>query len=334
MHDTWKAVISDYTRQQNAMEADFSIESILPFMDDEHYTYIQKQRLKRISSLRSQRPGPEKYETRGKIMHVARTQDGLEVYLRLMKKFFYQKHVEQRVEYEKVQLAENLGQWRIRSIAVDLSEKQPAPPMTFPPQAMGLAGDGASRNGLPMQSVPYLNRELFQDKQRAYYQRQKVREYADRWWNGRNPQFVDMDVDCTNYVSQCLYAGSAPMNYTDRRDAGWWYKGRKNGQESWSYSWSVSNSLERYLAASKSGLKAQQMKSPYELEIGDVITYDWDGDGRYQHSVVITAFAPDGAPLVNAHTVNSMHRYWDYRDSYAWSERTACRFFHIADSFT
>lgn len=30
-----------------------------------------------------------------------------------------------------------------------------------------------------------------------------------KWWNGRNPQYKDYgeDADCTNFVSQCLYAG-------------------------------------------------------------------------------------------------------------------------------
>jgi len=124
------------------------------------------------------------------------------------------------------------------------------------------------------------------------------------------------------------------MNYTDRRHLGWWYKGRSGGQELWSYSWSVSNALEAYLAAPRSaGMRATLVEHPWELQLGDVIAYDWDGDGRYQHSTVVTAFDRQGMPLVNANTVSSRHRYWDYRDSYAWTDRTRYRFFHIADEF-
>ena len=75
------------------------------------------------------------------------------------------------------------------------------------------------------------------------------------------------------------------------------------------------------------GLTATEVDRPEQLMLGDVILYDWDGDGRFQHSTVVTAFDAGGMPLVNAHTVSSRHRYWDYRDSYAWTERTVYRLF-------
>ena len=68
-------------------------------------------------------------------------------------------------------------------------------------------------------------------------------------------------------------------------------------------------------------------------DAGDVIVYDWDGDGAFQHSTIVTAFDAGGKPLVNAHTVSSRHRYWDYRDSYAWNDNTEYRFYHIPDYF-
>ena len=42
------------------------------------------------------------------------------------------------------------------------------------------------------------------------YNRQAAVQYANLWWNRRNPAFPNFDVDCTNYISQCLLAG-APM---------------------------------------------------------------------------------------------------------------------------
>ena len=124
------------------------------------------------------------------------------------------------------------------------------------------------------------------------------------------------------------------MNYTGRRDSGWWYKGRSGGRELWSYSWAVSHALQSYLAkGAPTGLRAVRVESPRDLALGDVIFYDWDGDGRFRHSTIVTAFDHAGMPLVNANTTASRHRYWDYRDSYAWTERTRYRFFHIADEF-
>jgi hypothetical protein len=166
------------------------------------------------------------------------------------------------------------------------------------------------------------------------YRRELAVAYAERWWNEPNPAYENFDVNCTNYVSQCLFAGRAPMNYTGRRESGWWYKGRVNGREWWSFSWAVADSLRRYLAMPRSfGLRAVEVDSPEKLRLGDVICYDWDGTGRIGHNTIVTAFTADGEPLVNANTVSSRHRFWDYRDSYAWTEKTRYRFFHIADEF-
>ena len=102
----------------------------------------------------------------------------------------------------------------------------------------------------------------------------------------------------------------------------------------WSYSWSVAGSLQLYLSGRRqNGLRATVVDSAEQLSLGDVIIYDWSGDNRFQHSTVVTAFDAAGMPLVNANTVPSRHRYWDYRDSYAWTEQTRYRFFHIADEF-
>lgn len=63
------------------------------------------------------------------------------------------------------------------------------------------------------------------------------------------------------------------------RTKGWWIrddwkKGVRNGYysiESWSYSWSVAQSLKNYLDTSKIGLTAKQVNDFSLLEIGDVI---------------------------------------------------------------
>ena len=124
------------------------------------------------------------------------------------------------------------------------------------------------------------------------------------------------------------------MNYTGMRESGWWYKGRSGGKELWSFSWSVAHAFHWHLMGGRSdGLRAERVRSPQELTIGDVICYDFDGDGKFEHSVIVTGADGAGMPLVNAHTTNSRNRYWDYRDSYAWTERTAYRFFHISDVF-
>lgn len=81
------------------------------------------------------------------------------------------------------------------------------------------------------------------------------------------------------------------------------------------------------------GLRAERVERPEQLSPGDVICYDWDGNGQFRHNTIVTALNEDGMPLVNANTVPSRHRYWDYRDSYAWTENTRYRFYRIEAIF-
>lgn len=163
---------------------------------------------------------------------------------------------------------------------------------------------------------------------RKEYNRAKVKRYAELWWNRYNPAYPKFDVDCTNYVSQCLYEGGLVMEQTGQRNKGWWVQGKAN----WSFSWSVAHSLMNYLLGvnTKFPAKGKLKSTADELMVGDVICYDWDGNGNYQHNTVVVAKDPNGMPLVNAHTVNSRHRYWDYRDSHAWTKNTKYKFIHIA----
>ena len=58
----------------------------------------------------------------------------------------------------------------------------------------------------------------------APYDRRAAVLYAHRWAYGRNPAFYDYEHlggDCTNFASQCIYAGSGVMNFTPT--FGWYY---------------------------------------------------------------------------------------------------------------
>lgn len=159
-----------------------------------------------------------------------------------------------------------------------------------------------------------------------YYRRFEAVRYADQWWNTYNPNYRSFEVDCTNYVSQCLRAGEAPMTGHPNRGRGWWYTGNN-----WSYSWSVAHALRWYLPGAKTGLRAQEMPSADRLIPGDIICYDFEGDGHWDHNTIVTAKDMNGMPLVNAHTVNCRKRYWAYEDSTAWTSNIKYKFYHIVD---
>lgn len=179
-----------------------------------------------------------------------------------------------------------------------------------------------------MQEKEMISIERASQKKRSSftYNRRAAVKYAERWWNSYHPDFKHFTVDCTNYVSQCLYAGGAPMRGAPHRKQGWWYEG-----EEWSFSWAVAHSLRWYLSGSTSGLQGIEVDSPEELEPGDVICYDFEGDGRWDHTTIVVAKDAYDMPLVNAHTVNSRHRYWSYEDSTAWTKKIAYKFYKIGE---
>lgn len=261
---------------------------------------------------------------------------------------------EERIDRERVKFVRAGAGWRLESAAPLATESHPEVGVVLEPER-GHYGWGfdAERKPPAIPSLPYMNPAAVYDfKSPVYaapyywgdrdiapprgtpYRREAAVAYAERWWNEPNNAYEEFDVNCTNYVSQCIFAGGAPMDYTGRRESGWWYKGRQNNVEQWSYSWAVANALQHHLSMPRGhGLRSQVVARPESLQLGDVICYDWEGDGRFQHNTIVTAFTPEGMPLVNANTVSSRHRYWDYRDSYAWTDRTQYRFFHITNEF-
>ncbi|WP_223700955.1 amidase domain-containing protein [Sutcliffiella deserti] len=169
--------------------------------------------------------------------------------------------------------------------------------------------------------------EVAEDRNlRFTYNRLEAVRYAEQWWDSYNPKYRKFDVDCTNFISQCLHEGGAPMVGHPNKSSGWWMKGN-----SWSYTWSVAHALRWYLPSAKAGVKGKEVQSAELLMPGDVICYDFQGDGRFDHNTIVVAKDADGQPLVNAHTYNSRMRYWAYEDSTAYTPKIKYKFFHIID---
>lgn len=160
--------------------------------------------------------------------------------------------------------------------------------------------------------------------ERIVYDRREAVRYAEQWWNSYNPAYEKFNDDCTNFISQCLHAGGIPMTGYPNRTKGWWMRNNL-----WSYSWSVANAFRLYLQNNKS--RFVERNSPQELLLGDIICYDFEGDGKFNHNTIIVAKDANGMPLVNAHSTNSRMRYWSYEDSTAYTPNIQYKFFHIID---
>ena len=140
------------------------------------------------------------------------------------------------------------------------------------------------------------------------YDREAAVQYANKWWNDYNPAYPKFDVAIAQTLYRNVYVQGEPRCGDIRIwEKGWWIQGG-----TWSLSWSTSHSLRWYLATSKKGLTATQVASADLLEPGDVISYDFENDGRFDHSTIVTAKI-GSMPLVNAHTYNVKQRDWTYK---------------------
>lgn len=155
-------------------------------------------------------------------------------------------------------------------------------------------------------------------ERRAAYHRERAVAYALRHWNDPNPRFANMDAsgaggDCTNFTSQALLAGGWPMDFRGTGyDREWWYRRRGDdpfdaaADDWWSCTWSLPENQFQYLSLNHAET-VDLRRSPEQarrLRLGDLVFYDWDGDGRLDHGSIVTAFDRFGRPLVTYRTLS------------------------------
>ena len=143
------------------------------------------------------------------------------------------------------------------------------------------------------------------------YNRENAVAYARRWALSRNPLFIDftgIGGNCTNFVSQCLFAGAPVMNYTET--FGWYYTSPEDRAPAWSgvdelYSFLVGEAdfSENNGGVGPFGIQATM---PIQVEIGDVVQLK-NQSGEFYHTLIISGFS-NGDVLVCAHTDDSLDR--------------------------
>ena len=135
------------------------------------------------------------------------------------------------------------------------------------------------------------------------YDRERAVEYAMRWAFSQNPVFGNfrgIGGNCTNFVSQCLYAGSCIMNY--QKTFGWYYVSLDDRAPAWT----GVDFFFRFITSNEGVGPFGKMAEPSECEIGDIIQLGREGEGYY-HTLLIVGFS--GAdPLVAAQTDDAFNR--------------------------
>ena len=140
------------------------------------------------------------------------------------------------------------------------------------------------------------------------YNREAAVAYAHRWAYGRNPRYYDYEEiggDCTNFASQCVYAGSGIMNFTP--DFGWYYINANQKAPAWTGVEFFYNFMTR--PEPSVGPFAVET-GPEEMMPGDVIQLSFNGE-RFSHTpVVVAADHPRDLSeiLIAAHSYDSDNR--------------------------
>lgn len=137
------------------------------------------------------------------------------------------------------------------------------------------------------------------------YDRRAAVLYAHEWAFGRNPRFYDYENvggDCTNFASQCLFAGSGVMNFLPT--FGWYYIDANQKSPSWT---GVEYFYDFLVRPQPSVGPVGRVCALEELLPGDVVQLSFQGE-RYQHTPVVVAVRPPFRPediLLAAHSYDA-----------------------------
>lgn len=125
------------------------------------------------------------------------------------------------------------------------------------------------------------------------YDRARAVAYARKWAFDRNPVFFDFTGrggNCTNFISQCIFAGCCQMNFTP--DFGWYYI----SPEERAAAWTGVEFFYNFITDNASGEGVGDGLGPFGREVrnrlllpGDVIQLGRN-DGDYYHTLLVVGY--------------------------------------------
>ena len=141
------------------------------------------------------------------------------------------------------------------------------------------------------------------------YNRENAVAYARKYAFSQNSlfgNFAGIGGNCTNFVSQCIYAGSCEMNY--KPTFGWYFISLDERSPSWTgveyfYNFLINN--EKGSVGDGAGPFAVEV--PMDgLRIGDFVQFG-RATGDFYHTPIVVGFRGE-TPLVAAHTNDAFDR--------------------------
>lgn len=133
------------------------------------------------------------------------------------------------------------------------------------------------------------------------YDTKKSIEYARKFALMRNPKYFNFDLlggDCTNFVSQCIFAGTGVMNYT--KTFGWFYLSLQERAPAWT----GVNEFFSFITKNTSVGPFGKLIDIGDISSGDVIQLQ-NYNGQFYHSLFVTEVVGEEI-LVCSHSNNKL----------------------------
>lgn len=134
------------------------------------------------------------------------------------------------------------------------------------------------------------------------YDQTSALRYAKAWALHRNAKYMDfhrLGGDCTNFASQCLFAGCGIMNYAKK--LGWYYIDASHRAPAWS----GVHFLHEFLTANKGSGPFGEETDLSALVPGDLIQLG--NSDRYYHTLFVLRMAAEDI-FIATHTIDSYDR--------------------------
>lgn len=154
---------------------------------------------------------------------------------------------------------------------------------------------------------------------RSTYNGLAALDYTETWWNGRNPDYHDAPLDCTNFASQAIFEGTNET-MSDGRDyyLDWYYDFPTH---SGSLPWVRVGPFFTFLTTNTG-------QGPYGYATSDHLCALYPGDvitmkqgGEWKHTVVVRSLVECHDPAqvyVDAHEPNAYRRPLSDYSIYSW----------------
>ncbi|MFH8409398.1 amidase domain-containing protein [Streptomyces sp. NPDC018019] len=171
-------------------------------------------------------------------------------------------------------------------------------------RAAAVADDGNTTPSAPPASTARPLRPAPRKQMTGGYDYAAMAAYTEKYWRNYNPEYRKFNAaggDCTNFLSQALKAGGWKAEGGSASDyRKWWYDADYQSD-----SWVGANEWSWYALNSK---RVTSLANVYQMDIGDVMQMDFDGDGSKDHSMMTTYRSSYGVPYLTYHSTNTYRK--------------------------